>query len=94
MFGTNSVHFNNTFDYQNRYLTYKFTSKNHAWLGTESLIGNCQNFVIVGIPITIIGFLLGHLVFRMLFSFRISKFIRKFDFWLFIFLLLFDGNVQ
>ncbi len=48
----------------------------------------------VSLPITIVAFLALSLSFRLLFRFRISQFLRKFDFAGFLFILLFEGNVQ
>ena len=45
-------------------------------------------------PITLVVFFALSLAFKLLFRFRVSQFLRKFDFVGFLFVLLFDGNVQ
>ena len=94
LFGDSAASLNDTLDYQGVYLTYNFTAVDHTFLGTESLLGNCQNFAFVGLPMIIVGFVLLRFAFRLLFAYPVSRLLRKFDFWLFALLLLFDGNVQ
>ena len=48
----------------------------------------------VSAPITLVTFFTLSLAFRLLFRFRVSQFLRKFDFLGFLFVLLFDGNIQ
>lgn len=59
-----------------------------------SLVASCTNFFVVSAPITLVTFFTLSLAFRLLFRFRVSQFLRKFDFLGFLFILLFEGNVQ
>lgn len=86
--------FQNATDFKSAYDTYHFTDINHSEVGAEGLWGNCRIFFIVALPITIIAFLFGRIMFRILFNFVISKVFRRFDFWPLLLLLLFDGNIQ
>lgn len=63
-------------------------------MNPEGIWANCQNFFIVALPITIIGFVCGRILFKLFFNSIISKLFRRFDFWSLFILLLFDGNIQ
>ena len=63
-------------------------------MGSESLWANCQNFFMVDLPITVIGFVFIRKIFKILFTYSISRWIRKFELWPLMFLLLFDGSIQ
>jgi len=45
-------------------------------------------------PITVCGFIFLRFLFYSLFHFKISKLFRKFGLWGFLFIILFDGNIQ
>ena len=61
---------------------------------SEGLIANSINFVLVELPIVLLGFILLRWVFRLLRKFAISQILRRFDFWVYFTLILFEGNVQ
>jgi hypothetical protein len=86
--------FQNITDYQDAYNSYQFTDADHTEVGSEGLWANCQNFFIVALPITLIGYLFARMLFRILFNYSISKWIRTSEFWVLLFLLLLDGNIQ
>jgi hypothetical protein len=86
--------FQNITDYQGDYNFYQFADADHTDVGSEGLWANCQNFFVVALPITVIGFLLARMLFRMLFNYSISKWIRTSELWPLLFLLLLDGNIQ
>jgi hypothetical protein len=86
--------FQNATDYQNTYNDYPFTDANHTDVGSEGLWANCQNFFVVALPLTLVAFLTFRLLFRLSFHHAVSLWVRKFDLWPFLLLLLFDGNIQ
>jgi hypothetical protein len=92
--GGNPEQFNNLTDYQAQYLAYNWTDANHTQLGTESLLGNSQNFFVVAIPLGFLLFALCRTAFRLLYRYPLSKLFRKFDFWLFLPIVLFEGNIE
>jgi len=55
---------------------------------------NCNNFFLVTLPILVVVFIVFRILFKILFNYPISVIFRKFDFVAFLFLLLFDGNIQ
>ena len=55
---------------------------------------NCCNFILVEVPIILLGFIILKLVFRALSNYSISQLFRIFDFWIYFAIILFDGNVQ
>lgn len=63
-------------------------------MGPEGVWGNCQNFFIVACPITILMFVLLRCLFKLLYKFPISKLLRNFELWPFLFVLLMEGNIQ
>jgi hypothetical protein len=63
-------------------------------VGSEGLWANCQNFFVVALPVTLAAFLVFRLLFRLSFHHAVSLWVRKFDLWPFLLLLLFDGNIQ
>lgn len=87
--GGDSEKFDSLVDYQAEFLAYNWTDANHTQLGTESLIGNSQNFFVVAIPLGFLLFVLCRTAFRLLYHYPLSKLFRKFDFWLFLPIVLF-----
>lgn len=61
---------------------------------SENLLTNCYFYFIFSLPVSFIIFILMRALFSRLRSFSISKFIRAFDLWGFLLVLLFDGNIQ
>lgn len=90
----NTTDFQNKTDYQNAYESFPFTDQNHTNVGQEGLWSNCQNFFMVALPITFAGFIFFKILFHFLFNLSISLWLRKFNYWPFLILLLFDGNIQ
>jgi hypothetical protein len=62
--------------------------------GSEGLIANSANFLLVEFPIVLLAFVLLRALFRLLSKFAISQVFRRFDFWVYFTLILFEGNVQ
>lgn len=90
----NITEFQSKTDYEYLYDIFPFTDENHTDVGPEGLWSNCQNFFIVTLPITIAGFLFFKVLFNFLFKHTISLWLRKFNYWPFLVLLLFDGSIQ
>ena len=61
---------------------------------SEGLVANCVNFLLVEMPIVLLAFVLLRLLFRVLSRFAISQALRRFDFWVYFVLIIFEGNVQ
>lgn len=92
-FGNSSV-FEGFISYQSPYLSTKRVFTDRESHDSLSLVLNCTNFFVVSASITFLTFLAFALVFKILFRFKISQFLRKFNFVGFLFVLLFEGNVQ
>ena len=75
-------------------MTSELKNVDYETLGPESFWGNCQNFFLVSLPLLIVAFVTFRMLFKLTFNYKISKIFRKFDFWGFFFLLVFDGNIQ
>jgi hypothetical protein len=61
---------------------------------SEGLIFNCVNFLLVELPIVFLAFVFLRVIFRLLSKFAISQVFRRFDFWVYFTLIIFEGNVQ
>ena len=94
-FGVDSQAFDDFIGYQDAYTSHLYATNFHpAASEPEGLISNSQNFFVVALPLTFLAFLILKGLFYLLFNIRISAVLRKFDFSLLLFLLLFDGNIE
>lgn len=58
------------------------------------LFTNCINFLLIEVIIIFFAFNISRMVFRVVSKFAISQILRKYDFWLYFLILIFEGNVQ
>lgn len=63
---------NNILDFQGAYLTHNYIAANHVDIGSESFLGNYQNYFYISVPIIIVGFIFGNLIFKLVYSYPIS----------------------
>ena len=61
---------------------------------SQSLWGNCKGFFLISLPLTVLVFIVLRFAFKKGFNHKFSKLLRKFDFWGYLLLLLFEGNIQ
>jgi hypothetical protein len=81
-------------DYSGDYLTFRYSTSGRVSEGSEGLLANCGNFILLGIPMTLGAFLILHLCFKALSRWRLSLLLRRFDFWGYFLTLVFEGNIQ
>jgi hypothetical protein len=55
---------------------------------------NCGSFIIIEVPIIFLLVILMKIIFNALRNYSISQIFRKFDFWFYFALIIFEGNVQ
>ena len=80
-----------TFGFQRSYLPISQSTEGLSYLG---FFENCSTFLFIEAPIVLLGFIMMKIIFRALSNFSISQIFRRFDFWIYFAIIVFDGNVQ
>lgn len=94
LIGASKVSFYSQVDYQNAYTTYNYQTPDLPAQGSEAILVNCTNFFITAGPLILIFFIAFRILFHLLFQYPISQLLRKFSLWGYLFITLFDGNIQ
>jgi hypothetical protein len=78
-------------DYKKPYSTPLFLSKNSKGIG---FFANNLDFFFYELPGIIIAYILLSLIFRALFNYRVSKYLRKYSFYGTMLFVIYEGNIE